>query len=288
MSIHINKTHIFIGLLAFALTSCMMSGGSNTNADEPNDSTEVSDTNAKDNQIAGFYNSKTDVNTNSLTYVTGGKNGILLTRTGYTVNWNKATRCPNWVAWDLTKNHTHGDYKRYGMVFTEDESVPKPRATDDDYFRSGYDRGHMCPSADNQWSEKAQKESFLFTNICPQRNGLDAKDWNDLEKICRHWANKYGECWIVCGPIYKNQTHKTIGKNKVQVPEEFFKVVLTKKKGNYQALGFVYENKGGHHEMSTYVRPIDEIEALTGFDFYSALPDNVETRIEAEADLEDW
>ncbi|MGN0281407.1 MAG: DNA/RNA non-specific endonuclease, partial [Prevotella sp.] len=103
-----------------------------------------------------------------------------LHREAYTVCYNAETRLPHWVAWRLTNDHITGPYKREGIKFQEDEQVPAPRATDADYRGSGYDRGHMCPSGDNKWSEVAQRESFLLTNICPQVHNLNAGDWNEM------------------------------------------------------------------------------------------------------------
>ncbi len=222
--------------------------------------------------------------------VAGGKNGQLLKRTAYTVSYNKDTRCANWVAWVLTSNHTSGSFKRDGHKFKEDNEVPTPRATNDDYYRSGYNRGHLCPSGDNKWSEKTQSESFFFTNISPMRRDLDGGDWNELEMKCRSWANKYGKLYIACGPVYKNQEHKKIGKNKVVVPEQYFKVVMTfGKDGNSpKALGFIYDNRSGRNDLSYYVRSVDEIERITGFDFFPFLDDTIENRIEANPNLRDW
>lgn len=92
----------------------------------------------------------------------------ILKRAGYTASYNRDTRLPNWVAWHLTAAHTEGPYKRQGIAFSADDEVPEPRADTYDYQRSGYDRGHMCPSADNRWSQEAQRDCFLLTNICPQ------------------------------------------------------------------------------------------------------------------------
>ena len=114
----------------------------------------------------------------------------ILYRTGYTTSYNKDTRLPNWVAWCLTAEHTAGKYKRPGKAFHEDEDVPKPRAVDWDYYNSGYDRGHMCPAADNKWSADAMYESFLFTNMCPQNHILNVGDWNEMENQCRRWARE--------------------------------------------------------------------------------------------------
>lgn len=211
----------------------------------------------------------------------------ILLREAYTASYNKDLRLPNWVAWHLTASHTTGEHGRKGIKFAEDSDVPEPRATDRDYYNSGYDRGHMCPSADCKWSGGAQLESFLFTNACPQNHGLNAGDWNEMEQQCRNWAKKYGNVYIVSGPILYKKRHKTIGKNKVVVPEAFFKVVL-RMGDNPQAIGFIYKNEAGNRPKSSYVNSVDEVERITGFDFFHALPDDIENRIEAKADTKEW
>lgn len=211
----------------------------------------------------------------------------ILKRTGYVASYNKTTLLPNWVAWHLTAERTEGSAKRSGVDFAEDTEVPEPRATDWDYYNSGYDRGHMCPAADNKWSKKAMEESFLFTNMCPQNGNLNRGDWNEMEMACRKWAKKYGDLYIVCGPILYKGKHKTIGKNKVVVPEAFFKVVL-RTGDDPQAIGFIYKNTSGNRPKDSYVNTVDEVERITGIDFFPSLPDDVEKKVEAECDLGLW
>ena len=166
-------------------------------------------------------------------------------------------------------------------------NVPAPRAEDSDYYGSGYDRGHMCPAADNKYSEKAMEESFLFTNMCPQNGNLNRGDWNEMEQACRRWAKEYGGVYVVCGPILYKGKHKTIGKNKVVVPEAFFKVVLRTGE-NPKAIGFIYKNAEGNRPKGDYVNTVDEVERITGIDFFPSLPDDVENKVEATADIADW
>lgn len=211
----------------------------------------------------------------------------ILRREGYTVSYNSATRLPNWVAWQLTAAHTQGTHKRGGIKFQEDMEADSPRAVDWDYYNSGYDRGHMCPSADNKWSRKAQEQSFLFTNICPQVHNLNAGDWNEMEMQCRKWAEQWGCVYIVCGPILYKDKHKTIGKNKVVVPEAFFKVVLCMH-GEPKAIGLIYKNAPGNRPKGDYVNTVDQVERITGIDFFPSLPDDIENKIEAEANWQDW
>lgn len=178
----------------------------------------------------------------------------ILKRTGYTVSYNSETKLPNWVAWHLTAAHTDGPAKRPRKAFHEDEDVEEPRATDWDYYNSRYDRGHMCPAGDNKWSEEAMMQSFVY---------------------------------IVCGPVLYKGKHKTIGKNKVVVPEAFFKVVLCMK-GEPKAIGFIYKNGDGNRPKGDYVNSVDQVERITGFDFFPKLPDSIEKRIEAAADASGW
>ena len=213
---------------------------------------------------------------------------LLLYREGYTTSYNVDTRTPNWVAWHLTANHTNGPAKRKGIIFQADEDIPAPRVDTYDYMRSGYDRGHMCPAGDNHWSQKAMEQSFLMTNICPQVPALNSGLWNTIEKQCRTWAQVYGDVYIVCGPIYFNQKHKTIGKNKIQVPEAFFKVVL-RLKDEPKAIGFICRNASAKGRKKTdYINSVDEVERITGMDFFSQLPDDIEQQIEGQADIKDW
>jgi len=213
----------------------------------------------------------------------------ILERMGYTTSYNNKSKTPNWVAWHLTKAHTYGDNQRKNEVFFEDVSIDsEQRATDNDFYNSRYDRGHMCPAGDNKWDGLAMRESFLFTNICPQNHGLNKYEWNDLEIQCRDWAREYGAVDIVCGPIFSTTgDQKTIGRNKVWVPEAFFKVILCRQ-GKPKAIGFIYRNEGVKQTREEALRSVDEIESLTGIDFFPALDDSVERRIEAESNLSEW
>lgn len=213
----------------------------------------------------------------------------ILKRMGYTTSYNNKSKTPNWVAWHLTKAHTYGDNQRKNEVFFEDVSIDsEQRATDNDFYNSRYDRGHMCPAGDNKWDGLAMRESFLFTNICPQNHGLNKYEWNDLEIQCRDWAREYGAVDIVCGPIFSTTgDQKTIGRNKVWVPEAFFKVILCRQ-GKPKAIGFIYRNEGVKQTREEALRSVDEIESLTGIDFFPALDDSVERRIEAESNLSEW
>lgn len=213
---------------------------------------------------------------------------LIIKRMGYTTSYNKTNRTPNWVAWHLTQAHTYGKVQRQAEMFQEDSTVPAPRATLSDYYNSRYDRGHMCPAGDNKWDAEAMKQTFLLTNICPQNHGLNKYEWNDVEMLCRSWARKYEAVDVVCGPIYKKGiAPKYIGKNKVRVPDAFFKVVLCRK-GKPKAIGFIFPNGTQKTKVGDAICTVDEVERQTGIDFFHALDDKTETAIEARANLDEW
>ena len=212
----------------------------------------------------------------------------LLKRYAYRSWYNESLHLPLAVSWYLTGDHTRGNYQRKNQVFHPDSEVKNP-VTTHDYVQSGYDRGHMCPAGDNKWNEKALEETFLMTNVCPQNHNLNKNDWNDLELLCRQWARKYNKVYIVCGPILRGTQHQEIGprQRRITVPEAFYKVVLRMGK-TPAAIGFIYDNKGRRQPMEQAVCTVDDLEQLTGLDFFSALDDKTEARIEAKASLSDW
>ena len=214
------------------------------------------------------------------TYPGKYKNEIILKKTGHTLSYNKHYMNPNWVAWELTREETKGEVERYDK-FQPDPELPEPRAEHKDYTKSGYDRGHMAPAADMKWNKQAMIESFYMSNICPQVGNLNRGDWNDLEELCRDWANKYGRIYIACGPIFDTKNPKRIGSHKIAVPDRFFKVVLIYNRKNPIAMGFLFRNIAHSQDLNKYMIPVDSIESITGMNFFSKLPDNVENKIES-------
>ena len=213
--------------------------------------------------------------------LTKGKQGQIIQRTGYTLSYDAKNKTPQWVAWELTKEETRGNEERTNE-FQPDPDVIGAKVLTYDYSHSGYDRGHMAPAGDMKWNKKAMEESFYMSNICPQDHNLNTEDWNDLEMKCREWARRYGKVYIVCGPIYNGKRNEYIGEHRVKVPDAFYKVILINKENKQRALGFLFENESGERPLEEYLTPVDSIEKLTGMDFFSALPDNIENKLEAE------
>ena len=206
----------------------------------------------------------------------------IIAHTGYTLSFNREHNAPNWVAWELTAKETKGSHPR-AEDFLPDPDVPEPhRVTTYDYKGSGYDRGHMAPAGAMKWNKQAMQESFYMSNICPQDHNLNTEDWNDLEMKTREWARQYGKVYVVCGPIYTGKRNEYIGKNRVKVPDAFFKSILINDSKKQCALGFLFENEAGERPLEKYLVSVDQLEKITGMDFFSSLPDELENRLEEE------
>lgn len=205
---------------------------------------------------------------------------------GFTVNFNPAKHIPNYVAWELTRSRLDGPHKRSNN-FRADETVagcPTP----DDYRRSGYDRGHMAPAADMKWSQKAMDDCFYLTNICPQSQKLNTGPWRTLEEATRRWAARDSALVIICGPILTDKLTETIGGTGVTVPRRFFKVILAPYADPPRGIAFVMSNLVQPGGMQAAATSIDEVERITGMDFFAALPDDTEAQVEAQNNFNQW
>lgn len=214
--------------------------------------------------------------------VKGGPKGRLITRKAYITSYNATTRQPNWVAWTLTAAHTDGNLKYRN--FSEDNSLPEPRATLDDYRDSGYSRGHICPAGDNKWDETARNETFLLSNICPQDRDLNGGTWNQIEMACREWAKRYGEVHIVSGPIFYSDRPRTIGRNRIAVPDAFFKVIARGNGDSAHTIAFVCPNTGNTGKKAQYVTSVTNVEKATGMTFFPTLPSSAKS----QSTLDTW
>lgn len=204
---------------------------------------------------------------------------------GFRLSFNRHNRTPNWVAWELLGRETEGEAKRHNK-FWQDRRVDGCPTTDD-YKNSGYDRGHMCPAAEQRWSRKAMDDCFVMANMCPQDHALNSGAWNTLENKERLWARRDSAIVIVAGPLYEPDSRNTIGDG-VLVPSAFFKVLLAPYVDKPRSIAFVYPNMSSPGNMQNYVMTVDDLERLTGYDFFAALPDSLENEVEAVASFREW
>jgi endonuclease G len=194
----------------------------------------------------------------------------LICRRGYVVAFNADRRVPDWVMERLSPTDLTGPATRSNAFGHDPALPPGADATNADYLRTGYDRGHQAPAGDAKFSQQIMDESFFFTNMAPQIGvGFNRGAWKFLEETVRGWVECGGhpDLYVITGPIY-GVTTSTIGANRVAIPREFYKIVYDP--AIDQAVGFVLPNVriGSTIDPQLYVRPIADIETATGLNFF--------------------
>lgn len=181
----------------------------------------------------------------------------------YSLDYNCDHEQANWVMYSLTENELKFDTER-SNDFREDKTVSCTSALLSDYRKSGYDRGHLSPAADNKRSEEVMSESFYMSNMSPQEPGFNRGVWLRLEKQVREWAIEYDSLIIITGPVL-TEGLSTIGDN-VSVPKYFYKIVYAPIQNKMTA--FYIENESSKDDLSSFVFSVDEVEKYTAIDFF--------------------
>ena len=226
---------------------------------------------------------------------------LLLHRPEYSFAYNRATNTANWVSWHLNRRWKGTARRTPG--FSPDEALPPGfyRVTSGDYSGSGFDRGHLCPSDDRDYSPTENAATFRMTNIIPQAPANNQGPWRELEEDCRELAEGGSELYIVAGPAGQggaglNGPATTIGRGaqKIVVPKWTWKVIAVVPRGAATAAVPVptriiavlmpNDQTTEHHHWPEYRVSVRKIEELTGYDFFSSLPKAVQQALETKAD----
>jgi endonuclease G len=212
---------------------------------------------------------------------------MVVTHKSYVLRYNEVHEQAEWVAHTLLAEHLEGDNPRRDN-FRSDPDVATKTAKPTDYARSGYDRGHLAPAADFKYSAEAIKESFYMSNMSPQMPAFNRGMWKGLEGKVREWATDKKKLYLISGPILKKYLRKIGTDNKVSIPKQFYKIVVSLDSKHPHAIAFLMPNKLCEGFYDDYRVSIDEIEALTQIDFFSKLPDELETYLEKSNTSDRW
>ena len=215
--------------------------------------------------------------------------GTLVKHNFYALSYVEKHEQAEWVAYELTKENLKRNAKRQDD-FRPDPRVPKGSASKRDYRGSGYDRGHMVPAGDMTFSEKAMSETFYLSNMSPQIRNFNGGIWRELEESVRYWTKKFGRLYVVSGPVLTGEIRDKIGGNEVSVPDQYYKVLLDLDEPEIKAIGFLLPNEVSVDPLKAYAIPIDEIEELTGLDFFSNIikDPELEAKLESGYNIRQW
>lgn len=202
----------------------------------------------------------------------------------YAFSYSEEHEQSEWVAYYIDNNDvTKANYDR--PFFEQDPLVTTKSADWRNYKNSGYDRGHLCPAGDRKESYEDYTETFFTSNISPQEHEFNSGVWNRLEEKTRYWATKNDGLYVVTGGVLSDNL-KTIGKEDVSVPNYFYKVLLSK--DGTRMIGFLVPHENSDKPLYEFVVSVDQIEKMTGIDFYPKLDDTIETKLEGKSDYKGW
>lgn len=227
----------------------------------------------------------------------------------YCVEWDSSLGSQRWSCYQLYSSvnyHSSYNVSRYyadndGSLSPEcqypnDPDLPEAyRFTEDPYKYSGYDHGHICPSADRLRATECNYQTFYITNMQPQYNKFNAGLWAQMEGDVRNWVSLSDTLYVCKGGtidkaenileyIFHNSHQSTrVNTNHIPVPRFFYMAVLSRKGNQWRALGYWVQNLNEDHTYDNrrgYAISIDRLEELTGIDFFCNLPDDIEDEVE--------
>ena len=224
----------------------------------------------------------------------------LITHSAMVLVYSEKYEQAKWVAHIITPDIKTGNFGRTND-FRPDTMIKTGSAVEQDYFIKellpdstykydgfGYDRGHLAPSADFRWSKKALSESYLYSNMSPQVGELNREGWAELENMLRSYViHNNTPIFVVTGPVLNDSLIKIDrGINKVSIPKYYFKIAFDLK--NKKAIAFLMPNEMLTYPVISYSKSINDIEKITGIEFFYKLPNELKENIKKQNKPRDW
>ena len=157
------------------------------------------------------------------------------------------------------------------------------------YTGSGYDRGHLAPNyaIATRYGAAAQRETFLMSNVVPQKHGLNAGLWKQMElRAATSYPARFGEVWVLAGPVFRRSPAHLSGPGggaaQPAIPEACYLIIVDESEGRVRAMAFLFpQEPAAGASPEDYLTTVDEIEQRTGLDFFAELPPEAERELEA-------
>jgi endonuclease G len=230
---------------------------------------------------------------NAAPSVASNIDNYLMVKPQYVLSYNSKTKTANWVSWQLNKSWIGAADRQDN--FRPDDALPDAwyKVRPNDYTGSGYDRGHIAPSADRTRNEADNSATFLMTNMMPQVPELNRGLWGDLEDYCRELVQQGKELYIIAGPMGRKGS---IGrKEKIAVPARNWKVIAVLDRqglgmqgitANTRTIAVMMPNDASvkGRGWKSFRVSVARVERETGLNFLSNVPLQVQQVIESKVD----
>jgi len=216
----------------------------------------------------------------------------VLRNDGFILGYSDLLGNPLWVMYKLQPIKTDAPHLKRLSHFKPDWRALNP-ISHDSYTGGGYDRGHMAPNyaMSRLYGATAQADSFLMTNITPQKPKLNQKLWQRMEAIeIDQFTRRFKEIWVITGPVFDHRVERLTSAWAVEIPDAFYKIYVAQAgPEKLTALAFLLpQSVTGKEPLAQYLTDIDTIEEITGLDFFPKLDDNIEKVLETAKDSGVW
>ena len=223
---------------------------------------------------------------------------MLRYRKGYVLSYDAARRVPRWVAERLDASVIDGDVSDEAREFRADDSLaPALRVESSDFEESGYIRGRLAAAANHRADPAAFRETYLLSNVAPQLGDtFRATVWVGLEQRVRDWARASQDLYVITGTLFLPTEedgvvhYPLLGERRIAVPTHFYKVLLRENGRERDMLAFLVPHApaAGEPDYADYVVSVDEIERLSGLDFFPKLANPTQATLEAAENQPLW
>ena len=230
--------------------------------------------------LTGFYVPE------HLTYGIPSESDLLLNKKGFSLGYSQKYKQAIWVSYILEAHNLQSKQVPRRNKFKPDPSVKNNPVKPSDYSKTGYDRGHLAPAADMTYSVITEQESFYMTNMSPQIPGCNRGIWKRVESQVRDWAIKEEKICVITGPIFAKD-YKKMGKADIAVPVAFYKVILDLTPPR-KMIAFIIPNEPSKRRIQSFIVPVDKVESITGFHFFSELLDHPDYELKKKSNYADW
>ncbi len=212
------------------------------------------------------------------------KTDKVLDRQGYSLGYSYEHKAALWVSYIISDDSVGIDIERHSSFYPDPDIPEEYRVQPEDHVNTGYDKGHLAPSAAIDFSKQANRETFALSNVMLQDATLNRRAWGKLEDLERDWTKTKGKLYVVTGPIYTSRPKKING---MSVPSRFYKVIYAY--DAKKAIGFIFPNKPvSNEDLWKHAMSVQEVEKETGLTFFSKFKEKTQKKIKETVDITWW
>lgn len=215
-------------------------------------------------------------------------NVVMIDHQYFKIAYNSKRRLPEYVTYQLTAGQLKNKAAERNNKFIPDPVLVEkniPYVVTAEYTKSGYDRGHLAPSADFAWNQEANNMTFVMSNMAPQTPGLNRDAWKRLEDQVRKWACGEEKITVITGPVLADNLPRM--KSGLEIPQDFFKIIIDETAPK-KTIAFVYHQTDKGNVLNERIVPMNNVEKATGIAFQQDFPELRNEKMRVPASLNEW